>query len=225
VPLVARLYPEDAAGWIEATLQPVEGQSDTLTGTFQFTQPATSAFVQIYADEPDFPRREAIIDYGANGGGLPGPTSSFGHAPVISSSDGRAVFLLTEGVTLAAGEFIAWQSMIGRPPVPPTLEQASPPYRLIAMPPELVDAGVVSIRTSGPIPAGTSTQASRSTTELAPPGTALHFWDGNTWQALETEFVEDPNGDVIASAPSRGVGTYAIFTARPPSLYIPFTQR
>lgn len=228
VPLVARLYPEDAAGWIEAALQPVEDQSDTLTGTFQFTQPATSAFVQIFADEPDepdFPRREAIIDYGANGGGLPGPTSSFGHAPVISSSDGRAVFLLTEGVTLAAGEFIAWQSMIGRPPVPPTLEPASPPYRLIAMPPELVDAGVVSIRTPGPIPAGASTQATRSTPELAPPGTTLHFWDGNTWHALETEFVEDPNGDVIASAPSRGVGTYAIFTARPPSLYIPFTQR
>ncbi|MEX1018149.1 MAG: hypothetical protein WDZ49_00745, partial [Litorilinea sp.] len=237
VPLVARLYPEDGNGYIEAQLSAQNGPASGVRGTFVYTAPIMSGFVQVYAAEvpgPSFPRREAIIDYGANGGGLPGPTSSFGHAPVIASADGRAVFLLTEGVTLQEGEFIAWQSMIGRPPLPPTLEMISAPYRLIALPPELVDAGVISIRYPA-LETLANQSAALASSSATPAGVdqpqgelALHYWTGSIWQELPTDFVEDPNGDMIASAPSQGIGIYALLASggfNPPALYVPTSLR
>ncbi len=219
--LKARIYPEHQEQMTEVALTSNNGSHST-TVDLPFTP---AAYVQLWVDEPEAPdgsdpRREAIVDFGVGGGGLPGPASQFGWAPIISSSDGRAFFVARSGLTLQAGEFIALQSMAGTPPLPVNTTIVDQPYRLIAYPASLVDGGSINLRFNLALPL----QAASTGTE---PSHALHFWNGTSWQPLATTFTTEPNGNQLASAASQGVGIYALLatTEQSHTTYIPIVQR
>lgn len=220
--LKARVYPEHETTFSEVTLT---GESKAYSGKLDL--PFTpAAYVQLFVDEAEAPdgsdpRREALIDYGVGGSGLPGPKSNFGFAPVISSSNGRAFFVVRAGLALQAGEFIALQSLAGTPPLPIGATLLEQPYRLIAYPSALVAEGSINLRFTplNPLQAAQAAQGMAG----AP---AIYFWNGAIWQQLETEVTTEPNGNQLASASSQGVGTYALLTVDPGyGVYLPLIQR
>ncbi|MCC6271641.1 MAG: hypothetical protein IT190_10220, partial [Microbacteriaceae bacterium] len=219
--LKARVYPEHETTFSEVTLT---GAGNSYSGRLDL--PFTpAAYVQLWVDEneaPDGsdPRREALVDYGVGGGGLPGPKSQVGFAPIISSSNGRAFFVARAGLSLQSGEFIALQSMAGTPPVPANATLIDQPYRLIAYPNRLVDAGSINLRFDRLLPL----QAAATDSDV---NEALYFWDGQRWLPLATTRTSEPAGNELASATSAGVGIYAVL--RTPALndvlYLPLIQR
>lgn len=218
--LKARVYPEHKDEVNEVTLS---GAGSGYSGILHL--PFTpAAYVQLFIDESEAPdgtnpRREAIIDYGIGGGGLPGPTHNVGWAPIISSSDGRAFFVLPSGLTLDSGQFIALQSMAGTPKLPANATIVDQPYRLIAYPQRLVEDGSINLRFNTTLPL----QAASSSEEMY----ALHFWNGTQWLPLETTLTTEAEGNQLASAPSQGVGIYALLrtTGLTDIVYLPFIQR
>jgi len=220
--LKVRVYPEHEDKVQEITLTG-EGDAYSARIDLPFTP---AAYVQLLVDEAEAadgsdPRREAIIDYGVGGGGLPGPKQQVGWAPIISSSDGRAFFVMRAGVTLQSGEFIALQSMAGTPPLPFNTTIVDQSYRLIAYPSRLVDDGSINLRFTDPAPL----QAAASTRDAA--FYTIYFWDGEAWLPLETALTTEPSGNQLASAPSQGVGIYALLYGTPltETIYLPVVKR
>jgi hypothetical protein len=216
----ARLYPEhDAAPTAVLELTP---GADGWSGVFTVPGLTPSAFVQVWVEEAadeENPRREAIVDYGIGGGAVPGPKQKIGFAPV-TSSDGKAFFLLPANLSLTADQFVAIQSMAGTLSLPPATRIFGQAYRLLALPPELVAQGSINLYLANGSPglvavAQTSAQEPRS----------LYFWDGERWERLPTTFSTTDDGEVLASAESRGVGVYAVLIEPSSQLYLPSIMR
>lgn len=212
----ARLYPEhDATPTPSLTLTP---DANGWRGVFVVPGLTPSAFVQVWIDEPadeENPRREAIVDYGIGGGAVPGPKQKIGFAPV-TSSDGKAFFLLPANLSLTADQFVAIQSMAGTLPLPPATRIFGQAYRLLALPPSLVAQGSINIYLANGSP-GLATAAHSAAQETR----ALYFWQGDGWERLPTTLSTTNEGEVLASAESRGVGVYAVLIESPNRLYLP----
>jgi len=216
----ARLYPEHAAA-PTAVLDLTPG-AEGWSGVFTVSGLTPSAFVQVWVEEPadeENPRREAIVDYGIGGGAVPGPKQKIGFAPV-TSSDGKAFFLLPANFSLTADQFVAIQSMAGTLSLPPATRIFGQAYRLIALPPELVTQGSINLYLANGSP-GLVTAAQMGTDVTR----ALYFWDGAQWEKLPTTFSSDAEGEVLVSAASRGVGVYAVLTEMSDHLYLPALMR
>jgi hypothetical protein len=218
----ARLYPEhDAAPTAAITLTQT---GDVWSGVFSTSGLTPAAFVQVWAEEPATnvnPRREAIVDYGIGGGAVPGPKQKIGFAPV-TSSDGKAFFLLPGGVSLKADEFIALQSMAGILPTPAGTRLFGQMYRLIALPPSLAERGSINLYLTdvspGVLASAAAAQESRS----------IYFWNGAAWEKLPTVISTiNRNGEreALASAESRGVGVYVVLTEPAERLYLPAVMK
>ncbi len=146
---------------------------------------------------------------------MPGPKQKIGFAPV-TSSDGRAFFLLPANLELLVDQFVAIQSMAGTLQLPVGTEIIGQPYRLISLPPSLVAQGSINLYISSGVP-GLVSAAAISQTEPR----SIYFWDGSVWQKLPTTFSTDNEGEVLASAESMGVGVYAILVDLGERLYLP----
>lgn len=219
--LKARVYPEHETTFSEVTLT---GEGKAYSG--QLDLPFTpAAYVQLFVDEAEAPdgsdpRREALVDYGVGGAGLPGPKQQVGFAPIISSSNGRAFFVVRAGITLQSGEFIALQSMVGTPPLPSNATLVDQPYRLIAYPHRLVDAGSINLRYERQLPLHAAAGSGDE-------NDAIHYWNGQQWLPLATTHTTEPAGNTLASAPSAGTGVYAVLRTATTggAIYLPLIQR
>jgi len=223
--LRAILYPEhDAAPTAELALTPA---GDAWSGVFTVSGLTPAAFVQVWVEGDEQPlRREAIIDYGIGGGAVPGPKQKIGFAPV-TSSDGKAFFLLPAELSLGADEFVAIQSMAGILPLTPATRLFGQSYRLIALPPDLAALGSINIYLGEGSPGLTVGTAAADV--LLQEMRSIYFWDGATWEKLPTTFSSADDGggmrEVLASAASRGVGVYAVLTEATARLYLPLLTR
>ncbi len=225
--LVARLYPEHLAN--PTAVIPLQAVGDSVyVGNFDLPVFTASAFVELWVDETESetnPRRTAIIDYGVGGGAVPGPKSGIGFAPQVSSSDGRAFFVLPVGLELLAEQFIALQSMAGTPPLPignATIGQA---YRLISLPPSLVTDGSINVYFTNIFPTVAGAEGIEAAgADASQSSAALWHWDGAAWTRLATTILAQPNGKLLASAPSRGVGVYALLYPAP-QIFMPLMSK
>jgi hypothetical protein len=159
-------------------------------------------------------RRETIVDRGTGGGGLFGFARRFGGA-FIYSSDGKASFKLDGDLELKDGESIAWQSMPGTPRLLFDKRISGQSYRLTAYPESLVDTGTVEIEFEAPVDGSSRSIRSSSVGQAAAP--VIHFYDGKSWAPLTTTIGQPStaqDGVQIASAPSMGVGVYAVLSGR-----------
>ncbi len=221
--MYAVLYPEHAAApTVAVELTPTGA---TWSGIFTVPGSTPSAFVQIWVEsDPELIRREAIVDYGIGGGAVPGPKQKIGFAPV-TASDGQAFFLLPAELSLAAGEFVAIQTMAGAPPLPPATRLFGQSYRLIALPPTLADLGSINIY----LGEGSPGVMAAGTTAAQQEQRAIYFWDGEEWIRLPTTFTTADRGsgesEVLASASSMGVGVYAVLTEAAARVYLPTITR
>ncbi|MFN3983240.1 MAG: hypothetical protein ACK4SA_22920, partial [Caldilinea sp.] len=130
-------------------------------------------------------------------------------------------------ISLAADEFVAIQSMAGAPPLPGGTRILGQSYRLIALPPSLVEQGSINIYLGEGSP-GLAVQASR-TGVMQQDARSIYFWNGESWEKLPTTFSTADHGsgesEVLASAASRGVGVYAILTEASTLIYLPTIAR
>jgi hypothetical protein len=207
-PLHAALFPEHGQQLAELTLVDA---GDVYSGTFNLPQTVPPLYLRLFVSETvsaPTSQREVIVDRGTGGSGAFGPAQRGGKVLVISS-DSNATFESNAPLDLQAGESIAWQSMPGTPPLPPNLEILGQSYRLDAFPATLVENGKVSIRFDEPAP----TLQAAGVNQVGAGTPELYFWDGNTWQALDTTITTPVNaadGEKLAAAQSQGVGVYAV---------------
>ncbi len=218
--LQVRVYPEYETGY-----EPVELVQD-VGGVYHaqliFTDTVPPAYVQIWSDDAVIgmaTRRETIADRGTGGGGLFGFARRFGGA-FIYSSDGKASFRVDGDLELKDGESIAWQSMPGTPRLPVDKRISGQSYRLTAYPESLVDTGTVEIEFEALADSPSRSIRSSSVRSSSGGQTAepvVHFYDGKSWAALTTTIGQPStaqDGVQIASAPSMGVGVYAVLADR-----------
>jgi hypothetical protein len=206
-----RIYPEYKDAYPAVTMNR-EGNLHTYTVDFGAMGDLVMPFFMRFWVEESLPApqsaRETVADRGTGGGGLFGPAWHGGGVLVISS-DGHARFVPTGGLELLPGQSVAWQSMPGTPPMPPSKRIVGQAYRLDAYPATLVDEGVVEIEfTLNPADAAEVFSA-----EVTNP--TLHFWDGQSWQALPTTVQAlggREDGLFVASAASNGTGVYAVLS-------------
>jgi hypothetical protein len=218
--LRAVLYPEDTNTPTEIVLA---GANGFYTGTFDSPVDATSAYVQLFVDEPASegdPRRETLVDYGVGGSGAQGPAHWYGGVPV-TSSDGKAEFARRTDVFLEKGEFIALQSMAGTPRPPTGRQIVGQAYRLVALPRSLADEGYVTLHVR-PLRG-----SARSAQVL--PTVVVAFWDGTNWTPIKSVNLDDLIDGRLAIASAQGVGVYALLLEEesPPTnqLYLPQIER
>jgi hypothetical protein len=97
-------------------------------------------------------------------------------------------------------------------------------YRLDAFPSSLVASGQIFIEYEEH---AVLQSATNSGVEAAEP--AIYFWDGASWRALPTAATKPVNaedGVKVASAPSQGVGVYAVLLDLGQNqLFLPLIQR
>ena len=136
-------------------------------------------------------------------------------APSSIRRTARHRFKLDGDLELKDGESIAWQSMPGTPRLPVDKRITGQSYRLTAYPESLVNSGTVEIEFEG-LPDTLSRSArSLSMGQAAEP--VVHFYDGKSWVPLPTTIGQPSttqDGVQIASAPSMGVGVYAVLFGR-----------
>jgi hypothetical protein len=218
--LIARLYPEHGELLAELALEPLGG---LYRGVFLLSQPIPPVYVQLWVNEqvasPRTPR-EVMVERGVGGGGAFGPAKQFSGV-FVSSSDGQASYENDEPLTLLPGQSIAWQPLIGQPALPTASDLLGQAYELDAFPPELVADGKVSLQYEAPVD-GVQAASANDTV-------GIYFWDGKRWGALETTTVTPVNASdqvKLASAPSQGIGIYAVFVQHEQrQLFMPLVQR
>lgn len=221
--LVAKLYPEHGTALPQQTLTGSDGSYGHI---FDFGGPVTPVYAQVWVEETPgglVTRREVVADRGTGGSGAFGPAKYFGGVLVVSS-DGKASFEDELPLELGLGESIAWQSMPGTPPLPTGRAIIGQSYRLDAFPSALVASGQVLIEYASP--AELQSAGSSGVNAIAP---AVYFWNGASWQALPTTVMTPVNaadGVQVASAPSQGVGVYAVLLDLGQNqLFLPLIQR
>jgi hypothetical protein len=224
----ARLFAEDGAGFGSITLS---GDGTNWQGVFELPAPVPPVYLQLWLDEtvpaPET-RREVMADRGVGGNGAYGPAKLYSGVMVVSS-DGSATYHSDDPRFLEPGQSIAWQSMPGTPALPPRKQISGQSYRLDALPAALVEGGTVSIEFDDVF--GAATQTAFAAAPSAAP--AIFLWNGNTWTELPTTIgtpaagVEGAAADGvrIASAPSQGVGVYAVLGEFAQSIYFPQVRR
>jgi hypothetical protein len=144
------------------------------------------------------------------------------------SSDGNATYQGDEPIDLQPGQSIAWQSMPGTPPVPPWKRISGQSYRLDAFPAGLVDQGTISIKFDNSFGVMSGAQNAAPAAAGADSTVRVHFWDGESWQPIETALgtpSEAADGTLLATAPSQGVGIYAVMVDSKPALFMPILRR
>jgi hypothetical protein len=119
--------------------------------------------------------------------------------------------------------------MPGTPPVSPFKKISGQSYRLDAFPASLVTGGTVTIEYEEGF--GVLQSARAAAPHAAAP--QVEFWNGSQWRPLPTTIVTPAGADgglvedgvLAASAPSQGVGIYAVMIDSPPSLFMPLLRR
>ncbi|OUC05716.1 hypothetical protein RY27_25540, partial [Litorilinea aerophila] len=99
------------------------------------------------------------------------------------------------------------------------------PYGLVAYPASLIGAGTVHIRYTPP---GTNGMAGAALQAPAGEQVAIHFWNGQAWQPLETTVTPEPTtGQAVATARGQGPGIYVLLVVDPDfgRVYLPFVSR
>ncbi|MBK8046337.1 MAG: DNRLRE domain-containing protein [Anaerolineales bacterium] len=221
VGLMGRLFPEHGLA-----LNPFSFTKDS-AGKWQavvnLADPVGPVYLQLWVDEsPAAPktRREVMADRGVGGNGAFGPARLHGGVMVVSS-DSNATYHNDAQLELEPGQSIAWQSMPGTPQVLPWERISGQSYRLDAFPPSLVDGGEVSIVYHDAF-------GVMGAIDAAEAGPRVHFWDGQKWIPLKTTVAAPAgarDGLRIATAPSRGVGPYAVLAEGTPGLFMPLLER
>lgn len=221
--LVAKLYPEHGTALPQQVLTSGGGSYSHL---FDLGGPVTPVYAQVWVEETPSgltTRREVVADRGTGGSGAFGPAKHFGGVLVVSS-DGKASFESDQPLELGPGESIAWQSMPGTPPLPTGTVIIGQSYRLDAFPASLVTTGQILIEYESP--ALLQSAGSNGVNAVDP---AVYFWNGASWQALPTTMATPVNatdGVQVASAPSQGVGIYAVLLDMGQNqLFLPLIQR
>jgi hypothetical protein len=226
--LQGRLIPEtDTAGPVQSLAR----SGDTWSTIFNLSAPVEPVYLQLWVEEaPSAPhtRREVIADRGTGGNGAYGPARHYGGVLAISS-DGNASYASDDPLDLKPGESVAWQSMPGTPPVPPWKKVSGQSYRLDAFPSSLVSGGTVTIQYED----GFGVLRSAGAPSAGDAGVQIHFWDGSQWRPLPTTIAKPAGADgglvedgiFAASAPSQGVGIYAVMAENKPNLFMPILRR
>lgn len=221
--VVAKLYPEHGTALPQQTLT---GSNGSYSQLFAFGGPVTPVYAQVWVEEtPDglVTRREVVADRGTGGSGAFGPASRLSGVLTVSS-DGKASFESDQLIELGPGESIAWQSMPGTPAIPSGHTIIGQSYRLDAFPSTSVDSGQVLIEYEEP--AVLQSAGSGGMLAATP---AIYFWNGAGWQALPTTITRPINaadGQMVAAAPSQGVGVYAVLLdSRQNLLFLPLIQK
>jgi hypothetical protein len=204
---------------------------NTWSTLFNLAAPAGPVYLQLWVEEsPAAPqtRREVMADRGTGGDGAFGPARLHGGVMAVSS-DGNASYQSDEPIELGPGESIAWQSMPGTPAVPPWKRISGQSYRLDAFPASLVNGGSVTIQYEDVF------GVVQSAVAVAPGAVQaqIHFWDGSQWLPLPTTIAKPAGADgglvadgiQAASAPSQGVGIYAVMIDNSPNLFMPLLRR
>jgi hypothetical protein len=115
--------------------------------------------------------------------------------------------------------------MPGTPPLLPGTSILGQSYRLDEYPSSLVASGTVVIEYQDSL----NLLQVVSTGQNVGSAVAIYFWNGSTWRALNTTLatpVNAPDDVRLASAPSQGVGVYAVMSnAGGERIYLPFVQR
>lgn len=205
--VIAKLYPEYGNALPEQVLT---GSAGVYSHVFDLSGPVAPVYVQVWVDETPgglSTRREVVADRGTGGSGAFGPLKALGGVLVVSS-DGKANFESDLPLDLRPGESIAWQSMPGTPPLPVDRAIVGQSYRLDAFPASLVATGRISLEYEE---AALLQAAGRLSVQATNP--SVYFWDGASWQPLDTTLTTPVNaadGVKVATAPSQGVGVYAI---------------
>jgi len=222
--VMARLYPEHGQGYPPLMLSGSEG---VYSGVFDLPEPVPPLYAQLWVEETPAglaTRREVMMDRGTGGSGAFGPARNWGGVLVVAS-DGNASYAREQLTELETGESIAWQSMPGTPALPDDKSIVGQSYRLDAYPTSLVTSGTVHI------------QYEESANLLQAAGVdqarlvhaTVYFWDGSGWQPLSTTIstpTNAPDGVKLASAPSQGVGVYAVLLEEIASvIYLPVIRR
>ncbi len=207
--LKAKLFPEaDLA--TEAIMLTPNGSG--YQGQFPpFTYTVLAGHVQLWVDEiasEDDPRREAVVAFSIGGnppksrGSGPksrgsGPKSRGSGAPIVSS-DGQFIFFTPNPEIFKKGEFYTVQDMAALPALPSGKKAIGPGYNLVAFPQDLSVSGSVSFQYLG---------QDALVEEVSEDDLTIHFWDGTTWQALDTYRDTYYN---LASASFQKPGVYAL---------------
>ncbi len=222
--VMARLYPEHGLGYPPLALT---GSDGVYSGVFDLPEPVSPLYAQLWVEETPAglaTRREVMVDRGTGGSGAFGPAKQFGGVLIVSS-DGKASFETDQPFELLPGQSISWGSMPGTPDLPADKNIIGQSYRLDAYPVALVESGTVHIQYEG---ADSLLQAA-SAGEATAGNVSIYFWDGNSWQAVNTTIStpnNSPDGVKLASAPSQGVGVYAVLEdASTGIVYLPLIQR
>ncbi|MFN8494257.1 MAG: hypothetical protein U0350_42050 [Caldilineaceae bacterium] len=221
-PMLVRLYPEDGTAFAPV---PLVGSNGVYTTVLNLSNPVPPLYAQIWISETTtnpLTRREVIVDRGTGGSGAFGPLRIFGGVLIVSS-DGNASFESDQPLNLSPGQAIAWQSMPGTPPLPVGKNIIGQSYRLDAYPSSLVTSGKVRIQYQDL--ASVVQAASNNQTDLS--NVAVYFWNGSTWRRLTTTIstpVNAPDGVKLATAPSQGIGVYAIL-GDPSFIFLPLIRR
>ncbi|HSD82754.1 MAG TPA: LamG-like jellyroll fold domain-containing protein, partial [Anaerolineae bacterium] len=226
LPLNARLYPENSYGGEPITLT-LAGA--IYSGTFHLDFPAMMGKVQIWVDEPgteDNPRREAMVTYSMGGnpgnwpafrggwpafrggwpafrGGWPafrgGWSWSRSSSAPLASPGGQMLFFTSDPGLVQEGNLYTIEGMAGSPPLPSGKTTIGQDYSLIASPnaTQLITGSISFQYLSMDVLAEQANEDQLT----------IHFWDGQTWHALDT--VRSPYFNMV-SAPSHGPGVYAL---------------
>ncbi len=213
LPLHAKLYPinDPATDVIVLT-----DTTSSYTGSFNTDEPALNGYIQVWVDESE-PRRESVTNYtigGApgyqrGGGGYQrggGGYQRGGGASAVST-DGQAI-LFGEGLVFGEGEFVALQTATVLPNVPAWATVAGDAYRLV-----MSDAA----------PDLTGSSLSVSYLEREVPADEeiwlkLYYWNGTTWQPLQTTLDTYHN---FASGAVQGEGLYVLMSSIELPIYGP----
>lgn len=215
-----RLYPEHS---VALPAVQMKRNGDLFSAMLTTPGGVPPLYLRLWVDETPLKpatRREAIVDRGVGGGGAFGPASRLSGV-LVSSSDGNAQYENPGINDLPEGGSIAWQSMPGTPRLPVNLQISGQSHRLDAFPQQLAKGGTITIQFEGNFD---FMQAAESDAA----GAAIYFWNGATWRRLATTLttpVSVTDNVRIASAPSQGVGVYAVLRPVTVRTYLPVVQR
>ncbi len=201
-----RVFPLGAEATSPVVFAPVAGG---YRATITLAEPVLGGYAQIWVENDQAPRREAVVDYtlGGNPGSKFGrnaprgrnPGSKFGRNAPAVSSDGQAV-IYGDNLTFLEGQFFTLQSasQIPNPPVGRTPVGLGYWLSATADAPALEQASLLISYLSRDVPAAEER------------GIEMYYWDGQNWTALDSTLYTERNE---AAALVRGPGLYTLMSS------------